>query len=133
MANAFARKLRRNETDAEHILWRGLREFKQAGFHFRRQAPIGPYVTDFACHRAKLIVELDGDQHGEDSNAAYDAERTAYLNSRGYRVIRFANWEVLKERKRVLGHILQVAKSPHPARVRTLSLRTAPTSPREGG
>ena len=133
MANAFARKLRRNETDAEHILWRGLREFKQAGFHFRRQAPIGPYVTDFACHRAKLIVELDGDQHGEDSNAAYDAERTAYLNSRGYRVIRFANWEVLKERKRVLDYILHVAQSPHPARVRTLSLRTAPTSPREGG
>jgi very-short-patch-repair endonuclease len=116
VAEAFARKLRKNETNAEHILWQGLREFKQAGFHFRRQAPIGRYVADFVSHHAKLIVELDGDQHGEDRNVTYDAERTAYLSSRGYRVIRFANWEVLKERQRVLDCILHIAQSPHPPR-----------------
>ncbi|MGA7675322.1 MAG: DUF559 domain-containing protein [Rhizomicrobium sp.] len=116
LAKAFARTLRDNQTDAERVLWAGLREFKQAGLHFRRQVPIGPYVVDFACHRAKLIVELDGDQHGEDRNIVYDAERTAFLNSRGYHVIRFANWEVLRERERVLEHILRVAQSPHPPR-----------------
>jgi very-short-patch-repair endonuclease len=116
MANKFARTLRKNETDAEQALWRGLREFKLANLHFRRQAPIGPYVADFACHRAKVIVELDGDQHGTDEGVAYDAERTAFLEARGYRVIRFANWEVLKERQRVLDYILHVATSPHPDR-----------------
>jgi very-short-patch-repair endonuclease len=116
MANQFARALRKNETDAERALWRALREFKQAKLHFRRQAPIGPYVADFACHRAKLIIELDGEQHGQDRNITHDASRTAYLNSRGYRVIRFANWEVLRERPRVLDAIYAAAKSPHPPR-----------------
>ncbi len=112
MANTFARALRQNGTDAERILWAGLRDFKNAGFHFRRQVPFGKYVADFACHQARLIVELDGDQHGADNALARDAERTAYLNSRGYRVIRFANWEVLRDRQRVLGYILHVAQSP---------------------
>ena len=128
MADEFARNLRKNETDAERTLWQGLREFRSAGLHFRRQAPIGPYVADFACHRAKLVVELDGDQHGEARSATCDAERTAFLNSRGYQVIRFANWEVLKERQRVLDYILHFAQSPHPDR------RCAPIHPpRVGG
>ena len=116
MANEFARTLRKNETDAERALWTALRKFKQVGLHFRKQAPIGPYVADFACHRAKLIVELDGDQHGADRNIVYDAERTAFLNFRGYRVLRFANWEVLREQRRVLDVIFEAAKSPHPPR-----------------
>ena len=116
MADAFARSLRKNVTDAERILWIALREFKQAGQRFRKQAPIWRYVADFVCHRAKLIVELDGNQHGEDRNVAYDAKRTEFLNSRGYRVLRFANWEVLRERRRVLDAIYGVAKSPHPPR-----------------
>jgi len=109
------------------MLWAGLRAFKQAGLHFRRQIPFDRYVVDFACHSSKVIIELDGDQHGEDSHVDYDAERTAYLASRGYRVIRFANWEVLDERQRVLDYILHVAQSPHPAR------HSAPTSPQGGG
>lgn len=116
MANAFTRALRQNGTDAERILWAGLRDFRQAGLHFRRQAPFDKYVTDFVCHGAKLIVELDGDQHGSDEALAYDAERTSYLNARGYRVLRFANWEVLQERQRVLDYILHLAQSPHPTR-----------------
>jgi very-short-patch-repair endonuclease len=114
MANEFARSLRKHETDAERSLWRGLREFKRGNLHFRRQAPFGRYVADFACHRAKVIVELDGDQHGEDRQIAYDDERTRFLESFGYRVLRFANWEVLRERQRVLDYILHVATTPHP-------------------
>ena len=116
MADEFARSLRKRETDAERALWRGLREFKKADLHFRWQAPIGRYIADFACHRAKLIVELYGDQHGADNNVAYDSARTAFLEARGYCVLRFANWEILKERQRVLDYILHVATSPHPAR-----------------
>lgn len=114
MANAFARNLRQRGTDAERTLWAGLRGFRQAGLHFRRQVPFDNYVVDFCCHSAKLIVELDGDQHGSDDAVAYDTERTAYLNSRGYRVLRFANWEVMKEYQRVLDDILQTGRSPHP-------------------
>jgi len=117
--NAFAKALRNNGTDAERVLWAGLREFKQAGLHFRRQVQFEPYVVDFACHVAKLVVELDGDQHGTDRAVAYDEQRTAFLKSRGYRVLRFANWEVLKERQRVLDYILHVARHPHPARTNT--------------
>ena len=100
MANTFARMLRQNTTDAERILWASLRDLKRIGFHFRRQVPFAKYVADFCCHSAKLVVELDGDQHGADAAAAYDAERTDYLSSRGYRVLRFANWEVMRERDR---------------------------------
>ena len=116
VANIFARSLRLNLTDAERILWAGLRDFKQAGLHFRRQAPFGKYIADFACHNAKLIVELDGDQHGADDAVIYDAERTTYLESCGYRVIRFSNGDVLRECQRVLDVILQAAASPHPKR-----------------
>jgi len=116
MPNAFARSLRKHETNAERLLWRRLRELKKGNLHFRRQAPFGRYVVDFACHRAKVIVELDGDQHGADKQAEYDEERTKYLQSRGYRVLRFANWEVLKERQRVLDYILHVTTTPHPDR-----------------
>lgn len=113
-----ARSLRTNATDAERILWTALRNFKRGGVHFRRQAPIGRYVVDFVCHRAKLIVELDGSQHGTDKAMAYDAERTAFLNSRGYRVMRFWNAEIFENLHGVCDAIFAIAKesSPHPAR-----------------
>jgi very-short-patch-repair endonuclease len=95
MAVARARALRKNLTNAERLLWRSLRQFKQAGVHFRKQVPIGQYIADFACHRAKIVVELDGSQHGLDKAVEYDAERSAFLESRGYRVLRFWNDEVL--------------------------------------
>ena len=90
-----ARHLRSNATEAERRLWRALRHARHQGLHFRRQAPIGPYVADFACHRAKLIVELDGSQHGEGRNMRHDAQRTAFLESRGYKVLRFANPDLM--------------------------------------
>ena len=90
-----ARQLRQAATDTERLMWRALRAFKRGGFHFRRQAPIGKYIADFACHGAKIIVELDGSQHAEASNRAHDSERTAFLESRGYRVLRVWNIEAI--------------------------------------
>mgnify|MGYP000695755932 CR=1 FL=1 len=88
-----SRELRRNQTDAEKLLWQRLRNRQLLGFKFRRQVPVGPYITDFLCIEAKLIVELDGGQHAE--QLARDAKRTAYLEGSGYRVIRFWNNDVI--------------------------------------
>jgi len=88
---ATAKRLRQNATDAEQRLWRALRRVPTFGTHFRRQVAIGPYVADFACQRARLIVELDGSQHGDPAAAARDAQRTGWLESQGYRVLRFWN------------------------------------------
>ncbi len=87
-----ARALRRNRTDAEAKLWRALADRRLDGFKFRRQFPIDRYVADFACIDAKLVVELDGSQHAE--AGAYDAERTAMLESCGFVVLRFWNGEL---------------------------------------
>jgi very-short-patch-repair endonuclease len=111
---ARARKLRKNPTDAEQRMWYALRLLKPLGMHFRRQPPIGPYFPDFACHRSKLVVELDGSQHAEDAAVQYDAQRTAFLNSRGYRVLRFWNSDVLENRDCVVEIIITAAKPPHP-------------------
>jgi very-short-patch-repair endonuclease len=79
--------------------------------HFRRQPSIGPYFPDFACHRSKLVVELDGSQHSVGEAVQYDAKRTAYLNSRGYRVLRFGNGDVLENRDGVVEIILRAARA----------------------
>ncbi len=96
MANEFARHLRKNPTDAEHRLWRLLRHKRLAGFRFRRQQPIGPYIADFFCAPAKLIVELDGGQHYSMLRMKHDKMRTRWLGARGYRVVRFSNADLLK-------------------------------------
>ncbi|TAL30590.1 MAG: endonuclease domain-containing protein [Alphaproteobacteria bacterium] len=85
-----ARKLRREQTDAECLLWNCLRN-DHLKYIFRRQLPIGPYIADFVCLELKLIVEVDGGQHCESKK---DAARTKYLNKLGYEVIRFWNNEV---------------------------------------
>jgi adenine-specific DNA-methyltransferase len=94
MDHEFARKLRRDQTDVERKLWYALRDRRFHDFNFRRQQPIGPYVVDFICFRKNLVIELDGSQHGEDDARRKDERRTAYLNGRGYRVIRFWNHEI---------------------------------------
>jgi very-short-patch-repair endonuclease len=93
----FAKVLRANPTDAERRLWRLLRTKQLGGLRFRRQQPVGPYIVDFFCPAAKLVVELDGDQHGADENISYDTARSRWLEARGYKVLRFANGEALKE------------------------------------
>ena len=90
---AKARALRKELTPAERKLWAALRQ-KQLGVKFRRQHAIGPYITDFCCIREKLVIEVDGSQHLDQED--YDAERTAYLEARGYRVLRFWNNHILK-------------------------------------
>ena len=101
----FARTLRRNETDAEKLLWRELRNRNLNGFKFARQYAIGPYVTDFACREKALVVELDGAQHAENKR---DVERTRYINRAGFSVIRFWNDEVLRQRDDVLETIVAI-------------------------
>jgi len=98
-------------TDAEWKMWRGLREsFRDA--HFRRQAPIRRYFTDFISHRCRLVVELDGGQHAE--TVDYDARRTIFLNDQGYRVLRFWNNEVMQNPDGVLA-VIASHLSPSPS------------------
>ncbi len=104
-----ARQLRRSPTDAERKLWYLLRSLKPLGLYFRRQAPIGIYIADFAWHAGKMIVELDGSQHA-DIRSAYDAKRTRWLESQGYRVLRFWNNDVLKISRSVGEAILEAAR-----------------------
>ena len=100
-----ARRLRREPTDAALKLWSRLRN-RKLGFKFRREHPIGPYIADFCCLEAGLILELDGDQHGEAGQRRYDEVRTQWLKQAGFRVLRFWDGEVLKEIEGVLHQIL---------------------------
>ena len=100
-----ARRLRRNMTPAENVLWRELRNRRLCGAKFRRQKPMGHYIVDFICDEAKLIVEIDGGQHGIEASRANDSVRTRWLEARGYRVMRFWNPDVLKNMEGVLSAI----------------------------
>jgi very-short-patch-repair endonuclease len=101
-----ARALRHEMTDAETRLWTMLRSHRFEGVHFRRQHPIGPYIADFCSPGSKLVIELDGSQHIDQT--VYDRKRTEYLESRSYRVIRFWNHEVLSEMDTVLLEMLKI-------------------------
>ena len=98
----FARKLRKEQTDAERLLRGLLRDRRLAGFKFRRQHPVEPYVLDFYCHEAQLAVELDGGQHNEPDARARDRKRSAFLEQQGMHVLRFWNNEVFKNTEGVL-------------------------------
>lgn len=104
-----ARKMRREATDAERLLWRYLRDRRLCGFKFRRQQPLGPFIVDFVCFEARLIVEADGGQH--DVQREYDAARTEYLRARGYHVVRVWNNDVLQNREAVIEMILRALTS----------------------
>ncbi|MEW6776693.1 MAG: endonuclease domain-containing protein [Bdellovibrionota bacterium] len=103
----FSRKLRSNPTDAERLLWRHLRRREVAGFKFRRQHPIGPYITDFICLEKKLIIEVDGGQHNETPVIERDQARAEWLESEGFRVLRFWNNEVMQNAEGVIEKILE--------------------------
>ncbi len=107
-----ARNLRVTGTDAERRLWAHLRDRRLANCKFRRQQLIGRYIVDFVCFEARIVVEADGSQHQD--QAAYDSTRTEYLASRGYRVLRFWNNDVLLRTEVVLDVIHQALMGPHP-------------------
>ena len=108
----FARQMRAEPTKAERVLWRRLRhDIALAGSHFRRQALIGPFIVDFVSRKARLVIELDGGQHDEQRDA--DARRTRQIETRGYRVLRFWNNDVLGNIDGVLTEI-QSALTPTP-------------------
>jgi very-short-patch-repair endonuclease len=110
MPNHLARANRRRMTDAEMRLWYRLRPMRALGLAFRRQSPLGRYIVDFECRRAKLCVEIDGAQHGMTSMMQVDAERTKWLVSQGYEVLRFWNHDVLKHTDVIVDQIMDTAK-----------------------
>ncbi len=121
MSKEVARRLRSKPTEEERILWSELRKRRVAGLRFRRQHPIGPYVVDFVCLEHRFIFEVDGVQHAQPTNVSNDAERTYWLESRGYRVFRAWNWEVRENLEGVitsmlgeLGLLSAPEVTPHP-------------------
>ena len=110
----LSKNLRKNQTDAERKMWRHLKNRALAGYKFRRQCPVGPYIVDFVCFEKMVVVEIDGGQHAERLKG--DVRRTAYLKSRGFEVLRFWNNEVLANTDSVLSAIL-------------ITLVNAPSSP----
>jgi very-short-patch-repair endonuclease len=132
MANESARRLRKRMTPQEVKLWMHLRELKGLGHHFRRQSPIPPYIVDFECRRARLIVEVDGGQHAA-SQQRSDAARDRFLTSSGYRVLRFWNHQIDRELEGVVTTILAVLDKPRPTWLAPNKVRREPPSPRGEG
>ena len=99
-----SRELRREMTPAEKILWKELRGNK-LGVHFRRQQVIAGFIVDFYCHKADLVIELDGGIHNEEGQKKIDIEREKALGEMGLRVIRFKNIDVIKNLPHVLDHV----------------------------
>ena len=128
-----ARHLRREMTPQERKLWRALRQgFPEA--HFRKQVPMGAYTVDFAWHEARLIIEVDGSQHGSDKGKEFDAKRTAFLEGEGYNVLRFWNGDVDQN----LNGVLETVAAAFPINIennigaQTCAAPTLP-SPQGGG
>jgi very-short-patch-repair endonuclease len=105
-----ARELRQSQTEAERLLWAKLRGRRLGGWKFKRQVPIGPYIADFVCADAWLIIELDGGHHNQKPIAERDRHRTAELSGRSYLVVRFWNHEVMMELDSVCDTILNLAQ-----------------------
>ena len=101
--------MRTGQTDAEHRLWQMLRAHRFAGFKFRRQVPIEFYIADFVCFAERLIIEVDGGQHSE--NTA-DVKRDTFLRSQGFRVLRVWNHELFENEEGVAEAILTALRSP---------------------
>ncbi|WP_367272084.1 endonuclease domain-containing protein [uncultured Caulobacter sp.] len=113
-ADRSAKRMRREPTLAEKLFWKALRKVEIPGSHFRRQAPFGPYIVDFVCHHHRLIVEVDGAVHDLDHVAIRDAERQAWLEGRGYRVIRVPNSQAINDPYSVVEQILALVGAGTP-------------------
>ena len=115
VATSRARSLRANMTDAERKLWYAFRDRRFADYKSRRQVPVGPFIADFICYDARVMIEVDGGQHADSSS---DARRDRWFAANGFLVLRFWNNDVLKNREGVLISVLETlhARTPHPAR-----------------
>ena len=107
-SRTFAKTMRRTLTKAEASLWSHLKGKQLNGHHFRRQHPIGPYIADFACVEAKLVLEVDGSTHMSIQDQTYDAKRTAFLEAEGWQVMRVWNNQVYENRAGILRAIDEV-------------------------
>ena len=107
----LARNLRKNSTIQERRLWNLLKNRQFHNLKFKRQQPIGDYIVDFICKEAKIIIEIDGGQHNEPKNIEYDKTRTEYLNTLGYKVIRFWNNEIYEN---IEGVVLRLREEINP-------------------
>ena len=112
----FRQRLRREATPFENDLWLYLRKSSLNGFKFRRQHGIGPYIVDFYCPAARLVVEIDGDSHGTPSGKAKDQERDAYLSTCHVNVLRFSNRDVKENILAVVEKITEVPSHINPSR-----------------
>jgi very-short-patch-repair endonuclease len=128
-----ARRLRVEATPFERKLWAALKQIELPQGHFRRQAPIGPYFADFAHHGLRLIIELDGAQHGLDEGLQRDTARTAYLEAAGYRVIRFWNHEIRENLDGVVATILSALADAPLAEAPPTRNPSPPLAARAGG
>ncbi|MBX3576457.1 MAG: endonuclease domain-containing protein [Rhizobiaceae bacterium] len=122
---ARARALRRGDNMAEAVIWNELKASQLGGFKFVRQMPIGPYFADFACRRAKLIVELDGSQH---AGSTYDLKHDAFMHAAGYSVLRVWSHEAIKHTSQVCNSILAVLEGKLTAPVEAPDMRFSPAS-----
>jgi very-short-patch-repair endonuclease len=123
---ARARRLRRDQTDAERKLWFALKDRRFETTRFRRQVPIGNYIADFVCFGLRLVIEVDGGQHADSKS---DEQRDRWFAANDFRVLRFWNNEVLSNLSGVLEKIsLEIAATPHAAS----RLRSPPPSPTRG-
>jgi very-short-patch-repair endonuclease len=109
-----ARRLRKLMTPAERRLWRHLSDLPKSEGHFRRQAPIGPYIVDFANHSLRLVIEVDGDQHGREEGRRSDQVRDAWLRAQGYQILRFWNGDILHQIEGVMTEIAHHVPSGGP-------------------
>ncbi|MDE0405028.1 MAG: endonuclease domain-containing protein [Nitrospira sp.] len=110
---AKAQELRQHSTDAEQALWKHLRNRQLAGYKFRRQVLIGKYIADFVCFERKIVIEVDGGHHQE--QALYDTDRTTWLESQGFQVLRFWNHEILAEAEAVQEALLVALQQSSPS------------------
>jgi very-short-patch-repair endonuclease len=111
---ATANRLRREMTEPERALWRAMRNHVPLrGSHFRRQSSLGPHIVDFCCFGSRLVIEVDGEQHGWEINAGKDEQRDAFLQSQGFRVLRFSNHDVRRSMAVVLDTIWAALNDPH--------------------
>ncbi len=106
-----AQELRNNATPAERLLWRQLSRRQLNGWKFSRQMPVGPFVCDFMCRELGLVIEIDGGQHSENPG---DATRTAYIESEGFRVVRYWNNEVRDNLPGVIENLRALLDRAHP-------------------